>query len=155
MLIILLVVAIIGLILFVMATKVNSFWDSSGLLDNAAVGEEAINNLQESNPHTFDYAILFLFLGLNLGCIIAAVKTNFSPIIIFFFILLTLVAIIIAAGVVNIYQGLAQQPSIIDISSQLTLTNLIFSRYLPLIVSIISAIIMLVMYGKSGADIIS
>ena len=61
----------------------------------------------------------------------------------------------ISAGMVNMYQGFAQQSSIIDVSGNLVLTNFIFSKYLPLIISVISALVMLFMYGKSGQDIIS
>lgn len=155
MLIILLVIAIVGLICLVLTTNVNNFWDSSGLLNDTAVGTQAIDTLQDTAPKTTDYAIFFLFLGMNIGILVAAVRTNFSPIIIFLFILLTLIAIMFAAGAVNMYQGLAQQSNVIDISSGLTFTNFLFSRYLPLVVSMICAGIMLIMYGRSGGDIIT
>ncbi len=155
MMVILLIVAIVGLITLVLTTKVNDFWDSSGLLNDTAIGTQAIDTLQDTAPKTTDYAIFFLFIGMNIGVVIAAVRTNFSATIIFMFILLTMIAIMFAAGVVNIYQGLAQQPSIIDISGDLNLTNFIFSRYFPLIISMICAFVMIIMYGKSGADIIS
>lgn len=151
---IILAVAIVGVIMLKLTTSVNNFWDSSGLLNQTAVGEKSINTLQETAPRTTDYTIFFLFLAMNIGITIAAVKTNFSPLLIFLFIMLTLVAIMIAAGVVNMYQGLAQQPSIIGVSSQLTLTNFIFSKYLPLFISIICALTMIIMWGKSGGDIV-
>lgn len=147
-------VAVVGLLVYVMTHNVNQFWDESGLLNQTAVGEQAIDTLQDTAPKTTDYAIFFLFLGMNIGVLVAAVRTNFSATVIFLFILLTLLAIMVAAGVVNMYQGLAQQPSIIDISNDLTLTNFIFSRYMPLVISIICGLVMLVMYGKSGADIL-
>jgi len=155
MLIILLVVAITGLITLVLTTRVNDFWDSSGLLNETEVGTHAIDVMQETAPRTTDYAVLFLFLGLNIGILIAAVRTNFSAVIIFMFILLTLIAIMFAAGSVNIYQGMAQQPNIIDVSAGLTFTNFIFSKYLPLVTSLICALVMLIMYGKSGESIVT
>lgn len=145
-------VAIVGLICLYLATNINNFWDSSGLLNNTAVGTQAINQLQDTAPKTTDYAVLFLFIGLNIGILISAVKTNFSPIVIFLFILLALIAIMISAGMVNIYQGLAQQPDVLSVSSGLTYTNFIFSKYLPLTVSIICALVMLIMWGKSGGE---
>ncbi len=61
----------------------------------------------------------------------------------------------VAAGMVNMYQGLAQTPSVIDIGESLTFTGFLFSKYLPLIITVISAFVMLIMYGKSGSEIIS
>lgn len=154
MIALLLGVAITGLLILVLTTGVNDFWDSSGLLNGTAVGVQAIDTLQETAPRTTDYVVLFLFIGMNIGVMIAAVRTNFSVMAIFLFILLTIIAIMFAAGAVNMYQGLAQQPSIIAISSELTFTNFIFSRYLPLVISGICALIMIVMYSKSGQEII-
>jgi len=147
--------ALVGLITLTLTTRVNDFWDSSGMLNETSSGQEAIDTMQDTAPKTTDYAILFLFLGMNIGIVISAVRTNFSATIIFLFILLTLVAIIIAAGAVNIYQGMAQQPTVIDVSSQLTFTNILFSRYFPLMISVICAFVMLIMYGKSGQDILA
>ena len=155
MLVIILIVAIVGLICLVLTTRVNEFWDDSGLLNDTQVATDAIDTMQDTAPRTTDYAVLFLFLGLNIGIMVAAVRTNFSAVIIFMFILLTLIAIMFAAGSVNLYQGLAQQSSISDVSSNLTATNFIFSKYLPLVTSMICAMIMLIMYGKSGGDIVT
>jgi len=145
-------IAVVGLLCLVLTTRVNNFWTDSGMLNETAVGTRAIEQMQDTAPRTTDYAIFFLFLGLNIGVVVSAVRTNFSPVIIFLFILLTLVEIMVAAGIVNMYQGLAQQPSIIDVSSGLTLTNFIFSKYLPLLISMLAAFVMLIMYGKSGQE---
>ena len=155
MIIILVACAITGLITFKLTHEVNNFWDESGLLNESQTAMDAIDTMQETSPRTTDYTILFLFLGLNIGILVAAVRTNFSAVIIFLFILLTLIAIMFAAGAVNMYQGLAQQPSMLDASSQLTFTNFIFSKYFPLIISMICGLVMLIMYGKSGADIVT
>jgi len=154
MMVLILAVAIIGLLMLVLTTRINEFWKNSGLLDEAPVAKESTDIMRENAPRTTDYAVFFLFIGMNIGILVAAVRTNFSATVIFLFILLTLIAIMIAAGVVNIYQGLAQQGTISDVSNQLTLTNFIFSRYFPLVVSIICAFVLLIMYGKSGGDII-
>lgn len=148
-----LVVAVVGLICLVITTRINTFYETSGILNNSASAQDAVNKMQETAPYTTDYAIFFLFLGMNIGVIIGAVRTNFSVLTIVIFIFLTLIAIMFAAGAVNMYQGLAQTESIVDVSSQLTLTNFIFSKYTPLMISIICAFVMLIMYSKSGADI--
>jgi hypothetical protein len=153
-LIILIVVAIIGFICLVLTTRVNTFWDNSGLLNNTISGTNAINIMQDTAPKTTDYAILFLFIGLNIGVLISAVKTNFHPATIVLFIFLVLIAIMISAGIVNMYQGLAQTPSVADVGAQLPFTNFLFSKYLPLIITIISAFVLILMYGKQEGDII-
>ncbi len=152
---ILLVVAIVGVICLRLTNGVNSFYEETGILNDTAVGREAITQIETTAPKTTDYAVFLLFLGLNIGVVIAAVRTNFSAAVIFLFIFLMLIAIFFAAGAVNMYQGLAQQPDMLSTSNQLTLTNFIFSKYFPLIISIICALIMLLMWGKSGGDIIT
>ena len=57
---ILLVTAITGLICLVITTRINDFWDSSGLLNETQTGIDAIDTMQETAPRTTDYTILFL-----------------------------------------------------------------------------------------------
>lgn len=152
LIVILLVVSIVGLLFLTMTVKVNNFWDDSGMLNDTIVGTESIDTMQDIAPKTTDYAIFFLFIGLNIGVLAAAVKTNFSPVIIFAFLLLTLIAIMVAAGAVNMYQGLAQQDEILSTSDQLTLTNFIFSEYFPLVISVLCGAVMIIMWGKSGGE---
>lgn len=152
MIVLVFAVAVVGLITLVLTTNINNFWDDSGLLNDTAVGTKAINKLQDDTPKTTDYAVFLLFVGMNIGLLVGAVRTNFSPVIIILFIFLTLIAIMAAAGVVNMYQGLAQQSTVLPISQQLTLTNFLFSKYFPLVISMICAMIMIVMWGKSGGE---
>lgn len=154
MLIILIVVAIVAFICLTLTTRVNSFWDSSGMLgDNSTIASKAIDKMQDTAPKTTDYAMLFLFIGLNIGILISAVKTNFHPATIVLFIFLVLIAIMVSAGIVNMYQGLAQQPSVADVGAMLPFTNFLFSKYLPLIITIISAFVLILMYGKGTEGI--
>lgn len=152
MLIILIICAIIGFICLVLTTRVNSFWDSSGMLNDTIAGTQAIDKIQDTSSRTTDYAILFLFIGLNIGILISAVKTNFHPATIVLFIFLVLIAIMISAGIVNMYQGLAQTPSVADVGATLPFTNFLFSKYLPLIITVISAFVLILMYGKNSGD---
>jgi len=152
-LVIIFVLAIVGFLTLTLTTRVNGFWDSSGLLNDTEVGTHAIDQLQDTAPRTTDYAIFLAFLGMHIGVIISAVRTKFSAVTIVLFIFLTMISIMIAAGMVNMYQGMAQTPSVVDIGESLGLTGFIFSKYLPLVITILSALTMIIMYGKQGADI--
>ena len=154
-LIICLVVAISGLLFLVMTNEVLDTWDNVALLENNTIATETIDVIEDVAPKTTDYAVLFVFLGLNIGVIISAVRTRFSPTLIFLFILMTFISILIAAGMVNMYQGMAHTDAAIESAEQLTFANLIFSKYTPLIMCIISALVLIIMYGKSGADIVT
>lgn len=154
LLILIFAVALVGLICLILTTHINNFWDDSGLLNETATGTESINTLQELAPRTTDYTILFLFIGLTLGTTIAAVRTNFSAVTLLIFIFLTFIAIIEAAGFVNMYHGLADLTEIQPISNQLHFTNFLFSKYLPLLVTCLCALIMLIMYGKQEGTVI-
>ena len=151
-LIILTAVAIAGFLMLVMTSQVNNYWKSSGIMPVNSTADKATTVMQDTSYKTTDYAIFFLFLGLNIGVVISAVRTNFSATIIFLFILLTFLAVMISAGMVNIYQGLAH--SVPDVGSKLTLTNYVFSKYTPLIMCVISALIIIIMYGKTGSDVV-
>jgi hypothetical protein len=151
-LIIILVCAIVGLLCLTMTTKINRYWIDSGTLNSTQIGISAIEKIQDTAPKTTDYAILFLFIGMNIGLLIGAVRTNFSPLTIILFIFLVFIAIFVAAGMVNMYQGLAQAQGVE--SGDLHFTNFLFSKYLPLIVCVLSALIMIIMYSKQGGEII-
>ena len=155
LLIILLIAAIVGLLMLTLSSKVLTFYEDTGLLNNTAIGQQAVDKLQLYGPTYTDYMIFFLFIGSTVGICISAIRTNFTPTIMFLFILMMFFDIFVAAGIVNIYQGFAQMPTLADIANQLTLTNFIFSRYTPLIVAILCALLMLLMWGKTSSDIVS
>ena len=153
--ILLIVIAIAGFLLLVMSYRVNEFWaTNTALMPENSTAAQVNASLQQSGYRTTDYAIFFFFLGLNIGVIIAATRTNFSAILIFMFILLVFIEIMVAAGFVNMYQGLAHEESVADIGQKLTLTNFIFSKYTPLLLSGIALIVIVIMFGKSGGDIV-
>ena len=148
MLILIFAVSVAGLICLVLTTHVNNFWDSSGLLNESQTATDSVDTMQRLAPQTTDYTIFFLFIGLVLGTTIAAVRTNFSAATMLVFIFLTFIAVLEAAGFVNMYRGLADQEAILPISQTLHWTNFIFSKYLPLFTIILCALVMLIMYGK-------
>jgi len=153
-LIILTVVAIVGFICLSLSWNVLQFWNThADIMPTNSTASNANNILIATSVKTTDYAVFFLFLGLNIAVVVSAVRTKFSGVLIFLFILSTLLAILIAAGMVNIYQGMSHMmPSI---QSQLTLTNYVFSKYTPLIMCILSAIVIIIMLGKSSQDIVT
>ncbi|MFX1312074.1 MAG: hypothetical protein ACFFHD_05635 [Promethearchaeota archaeon] len=154
MLILIFAVAIVGLICLFLTTNINNFWDDSGLLNQSEKAGESIDTMQRIAPKTTDYTILFLFIGLIMGTTIAAIKTNFSVVTILLFIFLTMVAVMEAAGFVNLYRGLADDSAIRSVSQDLHWTDFIFSKYLPLLTICICALMMILMYAKSGGEIL-
>ena len=155
LLIILFIAAIVGLIFLALSQEVTQAYDESGLLNGTAIGQDANNMMRDTAPYTTDYMILFLFLGGTTGLVISAIRTNFSPTIIFLFILLMLMSIFVASGFVNIYRGFADTEVLSEYADKLTFTNFLFSKYLPLITCVLGAMIMMIMWGKSGGDIIT
>ena len=152
-LVIVFIAAIIGFLFLVMSNNVNNFWQSSGLLNSSDAAKTSITTIQSTSAPTTDWMIFLLFLGSNLGLVISAVRTKFSPTLIFFFILLLMITVLIASGMVNIYKGFAIGDT--ATASQLVLTNFVFSKYTPLIMCIIGLMIMIIMWGKSGGDIVT
>jgi hypothetical protein len=81
---------------------------------------------------------------------IASVRTDFDPLILFLFLLMTIFSIFIAAGSVEIYRSLADNTSFLDVSGNLHLTNIIFSKYAPLFMSVFTGLILIIMYSKQA-----
>jgi len=71
---------------------------------------------------------------------------------IFLFILLLLIEILVASGIVNIYQGFNNETSLDPIPGQMNLTNILLSKYFPLIIGVIGAIVLIFMFAKPGQD---
>lgn len=155
-LIIIVSIAITGLIIGIMTHTVNTFFDAHPeIMPVNSTASNSNHQLGDMAPRITDYAIFFLFLGLNIGVMISATRTQFSATLIFMFILLVFIEILVAAGIVNIYQGLAHEGASIGFSSQLTLTNFILSKYTPLIMSCVALIVIVIMLGKSGGEIVT
>lgn len=154
MIILVFVVAVVGLICLVLSVRINNFWEQSGLINDSSTAQQSISTLQKTGPKSTDYAVFFLFIGFIIGATIAAVRTDFNAITVILFIFLMAVSIFVAAGYVNLYRGLADNAGITDVSSKLTLTNFLFSKYLPLMVAVLCAFIMILMYGKSSGEIV-
>jgi len=155
LLVILFVAAIVGILFLKMTNEVNFFWEESGMLDDTAVGQQFIDKMQQTAPKTVDYMIFMLFTGGVIALLISGARTSFSPTIFFMFLILLLITIFIASGMVNIYSGFTQQVTLTDEAGQLVLTGFIFSKYTPLLMTVIGGLIMLVMWSKSGGDIIT
>ena len=153
-LIIVIVASLVGLLTLMMSNSVNNFWKSSGLVQENTTADNARQIIQSTSAPTTDWMIFLIFLGGHLGLIAASVRTKFSSTIMIFFVGLLIIDILIASGLVNIYQGFANSPGVIETSNQLVLTNFIFSKYLPLIILILGVLMSLIMWGKSGGDVI-
>ena len=153
-LIFLFIIALVGLIFFKLSWEVTGAFQDLKEINDSKIAKEVLSTHKKSLPHIFDELMLFMFLGLTIALIIAAVRTDFSPMVIFLFLILLILTVLNAAAFVNIYQGLAQDPSLIGVSSKLTFTNIIFSRYTPLFFAVLGAVIIILMYGKSGSDIL-
>lgn len=153
MLVIVFGVAMVGLLCFALQGKISDFFRGSTDLNSSAVGTNVNNALSTDMPTVVDETVLFVFLGCMIGILIAAARTNFSPIVIFVFLLMLIMAIIMASGLVNIYNVFATSDQLSQYGSQLHLTNVILGRYTPLIICVLGGIVLILMYGKSGSQI--
>lgn len=151
--VLLLVIAMIGLIVGFISWKITGAYQDFSPINNSDTARQANTNFHNQTPYIIDGLIFFFFLGGTIGLLVAAVRTNFSVGIIGLFFILMLLSVFIAAEGANIYQGFAQDPTISPFSDTLTFTNILFSKYTPLIITIIGALLMIIMYGKSGGSI--
>lgn len=154
-LIIVFIATVVGLLFWGLTSKVLDAYQNTPAMQASPIAAQTNALLQETGPKTTDYMIFFLFLFSNVGILLSASRTRFSPTVIFLFIILTLITIFVAAGFVNIYQGFAQADALSSAASQLSLTNFVFSKYTPLFMSVMSGLIMFLMWSRSGGEIIA
>lgn len=154
-LVILFISAIVGILFLGMTLKVTDFWKESGLLNQSEIGMNSNQLIHDTSPPTVDYMIFFLFLGSTIGVTISAVRTNFTPTVMFIFFILLIITILIASGLVNIYSGFTQAEGLIEAGQQMPLTGFVFSRYTPLMMAVMGGFIMLIMWAKSGGEIVN
>ena len=155
LLIMLFIAGIVGLLFLKMTTGVLDAYPNLPTYNVTPELQHTQEVLSDSAPRTTDYMIFFLFLFGYVGITISAVRTKFSPMTMFFFAILAIITIFVSSGMVNIYQGFAQSDALIDTSSQLTFTNFMFSQYTPAFMLVISAMVMIIMWGRSGSDIVT
>jgi hypothetical protein len=147
--IIVLVMAILGLLVGKLSHEVTEQYKNPIFgLNNTDKGMQSNQLIQTMSIPLMDFFIFFFFLGANIGLIVSAIKTKYSPTIIFLFILLLLIEILLASGVVNLYQGFSGEDSLAPVPSQMVLTNLLLSKYFPLIITVMGAIVLIFMYSK-------
>lgn len=155
LLVILFGVALIGLFVFYLADQFSEGYQDMSEIQETTYAKSFVDSWRASLPYILDGLVFFFFLGMVVSLLIAAVRTNFSPLVIGLFIVLFLLTILIASGLVNMYRGIADSDDISDFADQLTFTNIMFSRYTPLIIMVLSTVILIVMWGKSGNQIIT
>jgi hypothetical protein len=152
-LIIIIIMAILALIVGKLSYSfTEAFKDPSLHLSDSPAGQESNDLIQTMSIPLMDFFIFMFFLGSNIGIFIGAIKTKYSPVMMFLFILLLLIEILVASGAVNIYQGFHDETSLDPVPSKMYLTNLLLSKFFPLIISVIGGVVLIIMYSKSGSD---
>lgn len=153
-LIMLFFIAIFGLLAGTLSYKVAEFYKTSDFLEAGSEGAEANQLIQDFSIPMLDFFVFLFFLGSNIALVISAIRTDFSPTMVWIFIMLIMIEVLIASGFVNLYQGFREEAALAPVPDKMILTNIIFSQYTPLIFGIIGAMVLIIMYGKSGGDII-
>lgn len=151
--VLLLVIALVGLLVGFMSWKVTEFYKGVQGVNESAMAKTANERIGDLSPNIVDWMVLFFFIFGTTGLLVAAVRTNFSIVVMGLFIFLLLLSVFIAAQSANIYHGFSEDSTLKPFSSRLTFTNILFSKYTPLIVVLIGAVILIIMYGKSGSNI--
>lgn len=146
-------VACIGLMFYKITHTFTTTVANTGVLNSAPLAVNANSTLGTQSRVVTDEMVFFIYLFGIIGIIISAARTNFSPTVVFLFIMMLLLAIGLSAGLTNIYQGIAHSDALSPEGGQLTLTNILLSKYTPLMMCVIGGVVLYILYGKSGSDI--
>lgn len=151
---ILTITAVFGLITYRTIKEVNQVYDDSGLFENNTIGSESNIKIKTTARYGIDNMFFFIFLGGMIGLIFGAVKTKFSPILMFIFILVFLISIFLAAMSAEIYHGFATTGDLEETADELIFIKIILSKFFPLIICVLGGVIMVIMWGKQGGEIV-
>ncbi len=151
---ILTITAIFGLLSYRMIKGVNEVYNDSGLFPDGSIGQESNQAIKTTAKYGIDNMFFFVFLGSVIGLIFGAVKTRFSPILMFIFILVFLFAIFLASMSAEIYHGFATNGELEDTANEFIFIKIILSKFFPLIICVIGAVVMIIMWSKQGGEIV-
>lgn len=153
LIVLLLVIALLGLLFGYMSWKITGAYDGLQQINDTPLAKSVNSNFNQTIPSIVDTFVFLFFLGAIIALLVAAVRTNFSIVVLGLFFLLFLISIFIASGAANIYQGFAGDTNLQEFSVNLVFTAIVFSKWTPLIMVLIGATILLIMYGKSGGSV--
>lgn len=144
----LLAIAVVVLIVFKISDEINTKIQSNPNIikyDTDSRGRNSFNQINSMYPGVIDNSFLFLTIGLAIVALAMAGMVRIHPAFFFLFIFILAIIIFLCGVFSNIYQEIAGNDEMLDLSSRLVfITNVM--RFLPLIVGTVGILLSIVMY---------
>jgi len=145
---ILLTISIVTLIAFKVSDSLNEQISTDASIAKYDINGDARQSMSRINalyPNVIDNSFLFLTVGLAMVALVLASLVRIHPIFFIFFLFILVIIIFMCGVFSNIYQGMAEQPELVDLAASLIFTTNIM-RFLPFIVGTIGMVLSIVMY---------
>jgi len=150
------IIIIIGIILFFFSrlnsslySGLDKYFNDSETYNNseAHTALTEINTLETSNM--WDYVFLAVFIGIVLQIILFSFAGRANPAFYWIMIILDIPILIVGVVLSNIWQGIADNPQMVDTVARFPITNFLLGTYYPVVCVIILFIALVVLLGKS------
>lgn len=134
------------IIIFVILSHLNDTWQSTEELGNES--QEIMENYHSSYVNLWDYAFLFMLIGLFIAVIISSFYIDVHPI--FFIIsIILLIGVLIVTGILsNTFIELVSTDAVSSEASSFTIIPFVMNHFV-MIICIMAFIIVGVMYAKN------
>lgn len=145
---------IIGIILLFMNRLNSEVYGSldSYLEDSDYNNTEAHQTLQDiegvENSNIWDYAFLAIFFGVMIQMLLFSFASRQNVAFFWVFVILAIVVLIIGVALSNIWQEIAANPEFATTIARFPITNNILGTYYPTIVTAITFLGMIILFGK-------
>ena len=110
----------------------------------------AADVLETDAPNYMDNFMFWFLMAICLGMLISGLFLDFEAAIVIILMIIGTLAVGLSMFVANTYDDLANDPSIISASSEMTMSNAVFGVYLPVIIFIVFVLTLVIMYSRKG-----
>jgi len=127
---------------------------NDGGLTGAALNNSlaAADVLETDAPAYMDNFMFWFLIAVCMGMLISGLFLDFEPAIVIVLMIIGLLAVFLSTFVANSYDALANDPSIIEASSSMVMSNSVFGVFLPVIIFVTFILTMIIMYSRKGGN---
>lgn len=142
-------------IIILIGLKIGSSFNDGVQSMSSDVVDDNTKTQTANTVSTYTYSInnsyLFLMIFLCIALLVLAAMVAVHPMFIPIFFIGWIFVIFLGGIFSNVYQGMAEQPELIDVATNLGFVSNVMN-YLPFIIGIIGIILMVIMYKARGVQ---
>jgi len=107
-----------------------------------------ITDIKEADNDVWDYAFLFIVIGMFMALMFTAFSTRISAIFFWVYVFLSILILFLGVMFSNIWQKMAANPEMATTLTRFPITNTILGTYYPTLVTTVIMVVMILLFGK-------